>query len=224
MAMGGLGISLAGFAGLIATLDRRALSGNPIAAWRIRNIVLRGSLVTIIGFGTVCGRWSGAVGPTVSTAHQAVPRGWMRASGWTIGAAESTERKALSGSSRLWRRMIPSMRCQVRGRHWLWPVQIVGYRLWSKDRPDPVRRGGLPHGRRLCSYRACRPFFFQPYSDGLCPPRFGLAGKFGALSMLFVEEGALLLNPPCAIGTRAYTSTLGPAASAVTRPGYDSHQ
>jgi len=53
MAMGGLGVSLAGFAGLIATLDRRALSGNPIAAWRIRNIVIRGFLVTTIGFGTV---------------------------------------------------------------------------------------------------------------------------------------------------------------------------
>jgi hypothetical protein len=53
MAIGGLGVSLAGFAGLIATLDRRALSGNPIAAWRIRNIVIRGFLVTIIGFGTV---------------------------------------------------------------------------------------------------------------------------------------------------------------------------
>lgn len=53
MAMGGLGVSLAGFAGLIATLDRRALSGNPIAAWRIRNVVIRGFFVTVTGFGTV---------------------------------------------------------------------------------------------------------------------------------------------------------------------------
>jgi hypothetical protein len=53
MAMGGLGVSLAGFAGLIATFDRRAGSGNPIAAWRIRGIVTRGFLVTITGFGTV---------------------------------------------------------------------------------------------------------------------------------------------------------------------------
>jgi hypothetical protein len=40
MALRGLGVSLAGFAGLIATFDRRAGSGDPIPTWRIRGIRL----------------------------------------------------------------------------------------------------------------------------------------------------------------------------------------
>jgi hypothetical protein len=52
MAIGGLGVSIAGFAGLIATLDRRPEARNPIG-WRIPNIVIRGFHVTFSGFTTV---------------------------------------------------------------------------------------------------------------------------------------------------------------------------
>ncbi len=41
MAMGGLGVSLAGFAGLISALDRRPISRSPVAAYRI-TIVFNG--------------------------------------------------------------------------------------------------------------------------------------------------------------------------------------
>jgi hypothetical protein len=50
MAVGGLGVTLAGFAGLIAALQGRE---GPVAAWRIRNVVFQGFGVTIVGFGTV---------------------------------------------------------------------------------------------------------------------------------------------------------------------------
>ncbi len=53
MAIGGLGVSLAGFAGLIAALDRRPTAHSPIASWRIRNIVIGGFITTFAGFGTV---------------------------------------------------------------------------------------------------------------------------------------------------------------------------
>jgi hypothetical protein len=46
-------VSIAGFAGLIATLDRRPEARNPIAGWRIPNIVIRGFHVTFSGFTTV---------------------------------------------------------------------------------------------------------------------------------------------------------------------------
>lgn len=52
MALAGLGVSLAGFAGLISALDRRP-SHPAIAAWRIRNIVIGGFTVTFGGFLTV---------------------------------------------------------------------------------------------------------------------------------------------------------------------------
>jgi hypothetical protein len=50
MAVGGLGVTLAGFAGLIAALQGRQ---GPVAAWRIRNVVYQGFSVTLLGFGTV---------------------------------------------------------------------------------------------------------------------------------------------------------------------------
>lgn len=50
MAVGGLGVTLAGFAGLIAALQGPE---GPVAAWRIRNIVLQGFSVTLVGFATV---------------------------------------------------------------------------------------------------------------------------------------------------------------------------
>lgn len=53
MGLGGLGVSLAGFAGLITTLDRRPEARSPIAAWRIRNIVTSGLILTVAGFGIV---------------------------------------------------------------------------------------------------------------------------------------------------------------------------
>lgn len=51
MAIAGLGVSLAGFAGLIAALD--ADRDSPVRSWRIRNIVMSGFLLTFTGFGTV---------------------------------------------------------------------------------------------------------------------------------------------------------------------------
>jgi len=53
MALGGLGVSLAGFAGLVSALDRRPDAHSPVAAWRIRNIVVGGFSITFVGFGTV---------------------------------------------------------------------------------------------------------------------------------------------------------------------------
>ena len=53
MAMGGLGVSLAGFAGLISALDRRPLAHSPVAAYRITSIVFLGFSLTVAGFGTV---------------------------------------------------------------------------------------------------------------------------------------------------------------------------
>jgi hypothetical protein len=50
MAVGGLGVTLAGFAGLIAALQGPQ---GPVAAWRIRNVVYLGFGVTVLGFGTV---------------------------------------------------------------------------------------------------------------------------------------------------------------------------
>lgn len=50
MAVGGLGVTLAGFAGLIAALQGPQ---GPVAAWRIRNVVYLGFGVTLLGFGTV---------------------------------------------------------------------------------------------------------------------------------------------------------------------------
>lgn len=52
MALGGLGVSLAGFAGLIAALDRRA-EFDAIQRWRLSNIVIGGFTVTLFGFGTI---------------------------------------------------------------------------------------------------------------------------------------------------------------------------
>lgn len=53
MAVGGLGVSLAGFAGLIAALGGRPGLSSPVAVWRIRNIVIGGFAITFAGFGTV---------------------------------------------------------------------------------------------------------------------------------------------------------------------------
>lgn len=53
MALGGLGVSLAGFAGVIAALDRRPEAHSPIATWRIRNIVISGFTLTLAGFGII---------------------------------------------------------------------------------------------------------------------------------------------------------------------------
>lgn len=53
MALGGLGVSLAGFAGLIAALDQRPDAHSPIAIWRIRNIVISGFTLTVAGFGVI---------------------------------------------------------------------------------------------------------------------------------------------------------------------------
>lgn len=53
MALGGLGVSLAGFAGVIAALDRPSESQSPVAAWRIRNIVIGGFTLTIAGFAVI---------------------------------------------------------------------------------------------------------------------------------------------------------------------------
>jgi len=53
MAMAGLGVSLAGFAGLISALGRSPASHSAVAAYRITGIVFLGFSLTFIGFGTV---------------------------------------------------------------------------------------------------------------------------------------------------------------------------
>jgi hypothetical protein len=52
MAFGGVGLSLAGFAGLIATM-RRGPANDAVAAYRSRAIVFLGFSLTFVGFGTV---------------------------------------------------------------------------------------------------------------------------------------------------------------------------
>ena len=52
MGIAALGVSLAGFAGIIAALDRSP-ERSAISQWRIRNIVVEGLGITFAGFGTV---------------------------------------------------------------------------------------------------------------------------------------------------------------------------
>jgi hypothetical protein len=53
MAFAGLGLSLAGFAGLISALDRNRDAHTAVNAWRIRNIVIGGFVLMLTGPATV---------------------------------------------------------------------------------------------------------------------------------------------------------------------------
>jgi hypothetical protein len=53
MATGGLGVSLAGFAGLIAALTPEQQRNSAVARWRIGRVVVWGFHVTLLGFGVV---------------------------------------------------------------------------------------------------------------------------------------------------------------------------
>ena len=53
MSIGGLGVSLAGFGGLIAALTPRKAAASAVTRWRIANLVLWGLQLTFIGFGIV---------------------------------------------------------------------------------------------------------------------------------------------------------------------------
>lgn len=53
MALGGLGVSLAGFVGIITALDSREDARSAVSSWRVRNIVRSGFTLTLIGFGIV---------------------------------------------------------------------------------------------------------------------------------------------------------------------------
>lgn len=53
MAIGGLGVSLAGFAGLIAALTPEQQRNSAIARWRISRVVVWGLHATLLGFGVV---------------------------------------------------------------------------------------------------------------------------------------------------------------------------
>jgi hypothetical protein len=53
MAIGGLGVSLAGFAGLIAALTPEQQRNSAIARWRIGRVVAWGLHVTLLGFGVI---------------------------------------------------------------------------------------------------------------------------------------------------------------------------
>ena len=53
MAVGGLGVSLAGFAGLVAALTPQSAHPSPITKWRITHIVVWGFQTGFIGFGVV---------------------------------------------------------------------------------------------------------------------------------------------------------------------------
>ena len=53
MAIGGIGVSLAGFAGLIAALAPEQHRNSAVARWRISRVVVWGLHVTLLGFGVV---------------------------------------------------------------------------------------------------------------------------------------------------------------------------
>src|SRR4029078_10477980 len=53
LSFGGLGLSLAGFAGLIAALNPASEATRAVIAYRIRTIVILGFSLTFVGFGTV---------------------------------------------------------------------------------------------------------------------------------------------------------------------------
>jgi hypothetical protein len=53
MAMGGLGVSIAGFAGLIAALTPDHQRSSAVARWRISHVVVWGLHLTFLGFGIV---------------------------------------------------------------------------------------------------------------------------------------------------------------------------
>jgi hypothetical protein len=53
MAMGGLGVSLAGFAGLIAALTPEQQRTSAVARWRIGRVVVWGFHLTFLGFGVI---------------------------------------------------------------------------------------------------------------------------------------------------------------------------
>ena len=53
MSMGGLGMSLAGFGGIVAALTPKKAAASPVTKWRITHIVVWGLQLTIIGFGVV---------------------------------------------------------------------------------------------------------------------------------------------------------------------------
>ena len=53
MALGALGVTLAGFAGLISALDQRPAAHSLIAAYRIRGVVVLGFSLAFAAFGTV---------------------------------------------------------------------------------------------------------------------------------------------------------------------------
>jgi hypothetical protein len=66
MAFGGLGLSLAGFTGLISTLSKRPAADAVLAAYRTRTIVFLGFSLTFAGFGTVAAY--GLLAPDVTAA------------------------------------------------------------------------------------------------------------------------------------------------------------
>lgn len=51
--LAGLGLTLAGFAGLITAVDARPVAHTPARAWRIRNIVLDGTTLLIASIGVL---------------------------------------------------------------------------------------------------------------------------------------------------------------------------
>lgn len=53
MAIAALGMSLAGFAGIITALDRRDAAESAVVSWRVQHIVVAGFVLTFGGFGTV---------------------------------------------------------------------------------------------------------------------------------------------------------------------------
>ena len=66
LTFGGLGVSLAGFAGLIHALDRSPNADSPITAWRIRDVVLGGFAIALSGLSVWPGyRLTGSVETTV---------------------------------------------------------------------------------------------------------------------------------------------------------------
>lgn len=104
MSLGGLGVSLAGFAGLVAALTPVGLEGSATTKWRIRRIVVWGLQLTFLGFGVIA-IYSGVEDPS-DTARIAsllaagidAHRGWRSTRPGPVWTDEKQRRRWMAGS------------------------------------------------------------------------------------------------------------------------------
>lgn len=104
MSLGGLGVSLAGFAGLVAALTSADLERSVTTKWRIRRIVVWGLQLTFLGFGVIA-IYSGVQDPS-HTARIAsllaagidAHRGWRSTRPGPVWTDETERRRWIAGS------------------------------------------------------------------------------------------------------------------------------